>query len=94
MGYTVHIVTHNLIKGTPMATFTALKNSLRGRKGTPIEVHGNDVDTLHRLGVIDKAQHQQATHTKKAEVAAPKGKGNANQAADEAAELLKLAGGQ
>jgi len=55
-------------------------------------VHGNDVDTLNRLGVIDKAQHQQAAHTKKAEVKAPAAKGKANRAADEAAELLKLAG--
>lgn len=78
-----------------MALFTAKKNSIRGRKDSVITVHGNDIETLHRLGVIDKdestSKHQpKPTSTSKAQSKA-QSKGNANAAA-EADELLKLAG--
>lgn len=74
-----------------MALFTAKKNSMRGRKGTVVEVHGNDVETLHRLGVIDKDESKPKHQAKPTSTSKAQSKGSANAAA-EADELLKLAG--
>lgn len=49
-----------------MATYKALKHTIRGKAGALIEVHGNDVKTLQRLGVIGDQPH-----TSKAEKDAP-----------------------
>lgn len=49
-----------------MPHYKALKHSIRGKAGTLIEVHGNDIKDLQRNGVIgDKA------YTPKAEVKEP-----------------------
>lgn len=76
-----------------MALFTAKKNSIRGRKGSVITVHGNDIETLHRLGVIDKDESKLKHQPKPTGTSKAQSKGNSNAAA-EADELLKLAGAE
>lgn len=76
-----------------MALFTAQKNSIRGRKGSVITVHGNDIETLHRLGVINKDESTKKHQPKPTSTSKAQSKGNANAAA-EADELLKLASAQ
>lgn len=51
-----------------MALFTAKKNSIRGRKDSVITVHGNDIETLHRLGVIDKDESKPKHQSKLSEL--------------------------
>lgn len=49
-----------------MPHYKALKHTIRGKAGSLIEVHGNDIKTLQRLGVIGAK-----AHTAKAEHEAP-----------------------
>lgn len=74
-----------------MALFTAKKHSIRGRKGEVLDVHGNDIATLDRLGVIDKDESKPKHQPKPTSTSKAQSKGNTNAAA-EADELLKLAG--